>query len=148
MATRIEFVPDNSHLVSLDVKSLYTSIPNAEGIKAVKKSLDNHPKRTVAIKVITTFLASILRLNNFIFNYTNYLKPKGCAIGTICAPLYANIFMDHFEKNLIYPLIKGFSLIYLRFIDDIFFIWTGNKKDLMNFLNELNSKHESIQSEY
>ena len=43
----VEFVPDNSYFVSLDVKSLYTSIPNAEGIKAVRMSLDNHPKRTV-----------------------------------------------------------------------------------------------------
>ena len=36
----VEFVPDNSYLVSLDVQSLYKSIPNAEGIKAVKKSLE------------------------------------------------------------------------------------------------------------
>ena len=56
--------------------------------------------------------------------------------------------MDHFEKILIYPYIKEFSLIYLRFIDDIFFIWTGNKKDLMKFLNELNTKHDSSKSEY
>ena len=56
--------------------------------------------------------------------------------------------MDHFEKNLIYPFIKGFSLIYLRFIDDIFFIWPGNKKDLMKFLNELYTKEESSKFEY
>ena len=43
---------------------------------------------------------------------------------------------------------KGFSVIYLRFIDDIFFVWTSNKKDLMKFLNELNTKHESIKFEY
>ena len=40
----VESVPDNSYLVPLDVKPLYTSNPNAEGIKAVKKSLDNHPE--------------------------------------------------------------------------------------------------------
>ena len=33
------------------------------------------------------------------------------------------------------------SLIYLRFIDDIFFIWTGSKTDLEKNLNELNTKH-------
>ena len=51
--------------------------------------------------------------------------------------------MDHFEKRLTYPFIKGFSLIYL-----IFFIWTDNKKDLMKVLNKLNRKHESIKFEY
>ena len=102
----------------------------------------------MATKVITTFLALILTLNNLIFNSRNYLQTKGCAMGTICAPSYANIFMDHFEKKLIYPFIKGLSLIYLRFIDDIFFIWTGNKKDLMKFLNDLNTKDESIKFQY
>ena len=32
----IQYALDNTYLVSLDVKSLYTSILNAEGIKAVK----------------------------------------------------------------------------------------------------------------
>ena len=38
----INFVSDNAYLVSLDVKFLYTSIPKAEGIKAVKESFDKH----------------------------------------------------------------------------------------------------------
>ena len=102
-------------LITFHVKSLYTSIPNAEGIKTVKKSLNNHPKQTVAAKAITTFSAFTITLNNFIFNSRNYLQRKGYAMGTICAPSHANIFMDHFEGN---PFIKGFALIYLRFIDD------------------------------
>ena len=43
---------------------------------------------------------------------------------------------------------KTFSLIYLRFIDNIFFKWTGSKADLENFLNKLNAKHLSIKFEY
>ena len=55
--------------------------------------------------------------------------------------------MDHFERKFIYPFIKTFLLIYLRFIDDIFFIWTGSKTDLEKFLNELNTNHSSIKFE-
>ena len=66
---------------------------------------------------------------------------------TICSPFWTN-FMDHFENKFIYTFIKRVSLVYLRFIDDIFFIWTGNKKDFMKFLNELNSKDESIKFEH
>ena len=33
-------------------------------------------------------------------------------------------------------------------MDDIFSIWTDNKKDLMKFLSALNTKHESIKFEY
>ena len=86
----------------------YNNIPNAEGIKSVETSLGKYSKRTASTKVITTFLALILTLNNFIFNFKNYLQIKGCAMGTICAPSYANIFMDHFERKFIYPFIKTF----------------------------------------
>ena len=69
-------------------------------------------------------------------------------MGAICTPSYVNIVMAHFERKFIYPFIKAFSLMYLRFIDDIFFIWKGSKIDIEKFLNELNSKHSSIKFEY
>ena len=126
---QIDFAPDNSYLASLDVKPLYTNIPNAEGIKSVKTSLEKHSKRTASTKVITIFLALLLTLNNLIFNCKNYLQIKGCAMGTICPPSYANIFMNHIKRKFIYPFIKTFSLISLTFIDDIFFIWAGSKAE-------------------
>ena len=55
----------------------------------------------------------------------------GCAMGTICAPSYANIFMANFEAKHIYPYIKEKSLLYLRYIDDIFMIWKGTKVELI-----------------
>ena len=69
-------------------------------------------------------------------------------MGTICASSCANILMDHFERKLIYLFLKKFSLKYLRFIDDIFFIWTGSKTDLQKILYELNGKHLSIKFEH
>ena len=59
---KIEKLPDNSNLVSLDVRSLYAS---SESIKAIKTSLEKFLRRTVATNVITTFLSVILTLNNF-----------------------------------------------------------------------------------
>ena len=53
--------------------------------------------------IITTFLALILTLNNFIFDCIHYLQIKGCAMVTIRAPAYANIFMASFELKYIYP---------------------------------------------
>ena len=55
----IETIPDNSYLVFLDARSLYTGIPNSEGIKAVKTSVENCLGRKVATKVITTFKSLI-----------------------------------------------------------------------------------------
>ena len=90
-------VPPNSLLVPMDVKSLYTSIPNNEGIVSVKKKYDHCPKKSIPTKIITIFLALILTPNNtFIFNSKFYLQTKSCAMGTICAPSYENIFMSEY----------------------------------------------------
>ena len=109
----IESVPNNSYFVSLDIKSLHTGSPNAEVIKAVKAFLGNFPKKTVATKFITTFLALILAINNFMFNFKNYLQIKECVMGTISAPSYANIFYDHFEIKYISLFLKVLSILRL-----------------------------------
>ena len=74
-------VSDDSYLVSLDVRSLYTNIPHKEGIEAVKQKLKKS-KPSINIKVILTFLKLILTLNNFVFNDINYPQKKGCAMDT------------------------------------------------------------------
>ena len=55
-------VPPNSFLATIDVKPLYTSIPNNEGIASVKKKYDHYPNKTIPNKIITTFLTLILTL--------------------------------------------------------------------------------------
>ena len=72
----------------------------------------------------------------------------GCVMGTICAPVYANVFMAQFEKQKIYPYIKNGSILYLRYIDDTFMIWTESKEELLVFLVNLNSNHKTIEFEH
>ena len=76
------------YLVSLDVRSLYTSIPHKEGIEAVKQKLKKS-KPSISIRVILIFLKLILSLNNFVFNGINYLHKKGSTMGTKCATSYS-----------------------------------------------------------
>ena len=130
------------------MRSLYTNIPNAEGISAVKRTFNNYSKKTTSTKVIQTFLALILTLNNFVFDCIHYLQIKGCAMGTICAPAYANIFMANFELKYVYPHIKDKTKMLLRFIDDLFMTWTGSEQELLDFINDLNKKHSSTKFEF
>ena len=69
---------------------------------------------------IFTFIFICMYLNNFIFNSKNFIQTKRCAMETICAPSYTNIFMDYFVRKYIYPLIEGKSLTYFRYIDYMF----------------------------
>ena len=57
----VNHVSDDSYLVSLDVRSLYTNIPHKEGIEAVKQKLKKS-KRSISIKVISALLKFILTL--------------------------------------------------------------------------------------
>ena len=133
----------------MNVKSLYASIPNNKGIASVKKKYDHYPNKTIPTKIIITFLALILTLNNFVFNSKLYLQIKGYAMGTICAPSYANTSCQNSKKNIkhIYPLIKNKSVIYLRYIDDIFMVRIKFDSELRRFINEINQKHQSIKSD-
>ena len=131
----IDHVSDDFYLVSLDVRSLYTNIPHKEGIEAVKQKLKKS-KPSISIKVILTFLKLILTPNNFVFNGINYLQKKRCAMGTKCAPSYANIFMGWFEEKFIFSLPTNLSDFYLRFTDDILLIWNGTKIEFYDFLKK------------
>lgn len=69
-------------------------------------------------------------------------------MGTKCAPCYANLFMGKFEETYIYPRIKKLCQLYLRYIDDIFVIWKGTKKEFQNFVKELNRCHPTIKFDF
>ena len=66
------------------------------------------------------------------------------AMGTAVAPNYANLFMDRFETKALanWPLKP---LIWLRFIDDIFMIWTHGEDTLNEFITYLNGIHPTIK---
>ena len=109
---------------------------------------DNYSKKTTNTKIITTFLALILTLNNFLFDCMHHLLIKGCVLGTIYAPTYANVFMANFELKYIYPYIKHKTKMFLRFIDDLFMIWTSSEQELLDVMTGLNKKNPSIKFEF
>ena len=68
----------------------------------------------------------------------------GTAIGTKFAPAYANLFMTRLEERLL-EASPYKPLIWMRFIDDVFFIWMHGKEELESFINYLNSSHKTIK---
>ena len=69
-------------------------------------------------------------------------------MGTKCAPTYSSLFMGKFEEINIIPRIRNFILLYVRYIDDIFFIWKGTEEELQKFLAEVNDIHPTIKFDY
>ena len=52
------------------------------------------------------------------------------------------------EGNNIYPLIKLKVQLYLTYIDDMFFIWTGSENKLQQFISKITELHPSIKFDF
>ena len=137
-------VPEDCILVTFDVTSLYTNIPNDQGINAVHNFLKKHKPLYASVDTIILLLSEVLTKNNFEFNGKHYLQVGGTAMGTKLAPSYANIFMGELEKKTIEAYDKE-PLLWVRFIDDIFSIWTHGENELHKYHEHLNSYHENIK---
>ena len=92
-------VPEDTILVSMDVTSLYTNIPQEEGIHIVCKAYDAFYKTEPPIPthLLQRALRLILTENSFHFNGRDYLQIHGTAMGTKMAVAFANIFMAKVE---------------------------------------------------
>ena len=69
-------------------------------------------------------------------------------MGTKCAPNYANIFKDIFEKTFIYPLVNNMTKLYLQFTNDIFIKWTGTFGQLLEFKQRIEEVYPSIKFDF
>ena len=130
-------IPKNCILVTMDVSSLYTNIDQDEGAEACFQKLESRKNKTVPSSFLKKLILVVLQSNVFRFGTSFYSQIKGTAMGTPMAPNYANIFMDIFEQNLVeayYNKTGIRPLIWLRYIDDIFFIWTHGDESLNQFI--------------
>ena len=86
----------------------------------------------------------VLKNNYFEFDTKVHQQISETAIGTKCAPPYACIFMDKVENEFLETqTIK--PLVWLRYIDDIFFIWNESEEKLETFLKNLNEFHPNLR---
>ena len=86
----------------------------------------------------------ILTMNNFSSNDNHYLQIHGTAMGTKMTPSYANLFLGYFEANALENA-PFQPHTWLRYIDDIFMIWTEGPDNLNIFIDYLNNIHSTIK---
>ena len=89
----------------------------------------------------------VLKNNYFEFDISVYQQVSRTVIGTKFAPPYAYIFMDHLE-NSFWKKQTLKPLAWLRYIDNVFFIWTHSEEELKEFMIELNSFDSNIKFTY
>ena len=91
----------------------------------------------ITSKMLRSLMMLVLKCNAFSFGTSIYKQIKGTCMGTPMTPNYANLFMDRLENNMINSFRDETGLaplVWYRFIDDIFFIWTSGEESLNNFI--------------
>ena len=143
-------LPPGSILVTVDVAALYTNIPTQEGLTAMQAALDQRADKTIPTEYLMELLSLVLKHNIFEFNKNLYVQNLGTAMGPAISPTYANIMMGTVDSKLqvlAKRLCNGNNPIhtYLRFLDDIFIIWTGSPNSLLTFLQDINEIHPTLK---
>ena len=73
-----------------------------------------------------------------------FTQLTGIAMGTKLAPALATIYIADLEETFI----ESRSLkphLWVRYIDDVFTIWTHSRNDFDNFLADLNQRQHRIR---
>ena len=125
-------------LLTLDVSSLYTNIPNEEGTMATLRA--QRQARPGDIQPSNLSLIEMLAQ----FDGENYLQVGGTAMDTRVVPSFANIFMNDFEEKHVYTHHLQ-PLAWYRYINDIFCLWQHGEEELEKFTTHLSSVHETIK---
>ena len=102
------------------------------------------PENSSQPGTIQSFLDIILTNNNFLYNDMFSQQIMGTAIGTICAPPYASIFMHKIESQILKHAPHSIRF-WRRFIDDHFFIFTHGEDKLHEVLTFMNEIHPTIK---
>jgi hypothetical protein len=145
------FVQDSSHalrilnnlhldgtsnlLFTIDVTSLYTSIPHNEGLAALRYHLERRTNKTPSTDTILRLTELVLNLNNFSFEDQHYLQTKGVAMGSKAGCGYACLFVGHFEERVLSSYTGAIPRLFKRYIDDVFGIMCGPREELDEFIN-------------
>ncbi|CAJ0921398.1 unnamed protein product [Ranitomeya imitator] len=138
-------------LVTADVEALYSSIRHIDGLQAVGKYLSQSNIDNETSEFILELLRFILTHNAFMFAGKVYLQLQGTAMGASCAPSYANLFMGAWERSIFQENeVEGMKRVHnwIRFIDDILFIWEGPVNELETLMNHLNQNDRNIRLTY
>ena len=137
-------IPEGALLCTVGVVGLYPSIPHGEGLEVIREALNRRENPGVAPGTLVGLASLVLENNYFEFNDRFYRQKLGTAIGTKFAPAYANLFMTKLEERLL-DASPDKPLVWMRLIDDVFFIWTHGEERLISFINYLNRSHETIK---
>ena len=113
-------VPSGYHMVSFDVKSLFTNVPLKYTIGLVLEQIYN--KGELVTNITRSEMKEMLLLYkknvHFSYNHDICIQRDGVAMGSPLSPVLAGIFMVNLERLLV-PKLNVYINFWRRYVDDL-----------------------------
>ena len=132
-------------LFTMDVKSLYTVIPNDSGLHGLAYFLDKRPVLQPSTSALTRLAELVLTLNAFSFNQQYYSQVGGVAMGSRMDPNYACLFVGYMEEPILSTYTVFIPQLYKRYIDDIVGAASCRREELEDFITHVSTFHPALQ---
>jgi hypothetical protein len=139
-----------TYIITADITSLYTNIPNGDGASEVAATVSADAENAPHIRnqyKTRELLKLVLENNGFEFNNEYYIQRNGTAMGTIMAPTYANIYLRGKEERQLHqtPEHIASAKIHKRYIDDVFILYENTNNDLPKYISLLRAAYAPLQ---
>ena len=136
------------HMVSFDVKNLFTQVPIDEALRVTEKRLTSgqslSERTSIPAPQLVELVELCLRSSYFQFEDSFYEQVDGTAMGSPLSPVIANLYMESLEEAAISSAELQPNL-WVCYVDDTFVIWTHGQEELHQFHQHLNNQHCNIQ---
>ena len=139
------FSSDTRFLFTMDVKSLYTVIPNDEGLRALKHFFDRRSDLEPSTPTLLRLAELVLNLNCFSFGDKFFQQINGVAMGTKMGPNYANLFVGFIEEQIFTQYSGPLPELFKRFIDDCIGATSLDRAQLESFIHFVNNFHPALE---
>ena len=96
------FLGQNKLEFTMDITSIYTVIPNDEGLRALRHFFDQRTVKEPCSETLLRLAELALTCTQLIFIHSNYHKQtNGVAMDTKMGPSYANLFVGFIEHHFL-----------------------------------------------
>ena len=141
-------IAEDEIMISVDVKSLFTSVPTMDALAAIREILEADKDLKSRTGMTTGSILDLVKLcmiTNFQFRGNHYELTDGLAMGAPSSPVIANLYMGKLEEKAIPS--RSFEgpkpKFWRRYVDDIFALL--KKAKFRKFLTHLNAQHPKIR---
>lgn len=128
---------------------MYSNIPRDELLTVLKTKLTQSQKFIQEeIEDIVRITKNIINQSYFSYKDKIYYDPEGLPMGGPLSAILAEIYVRHFEEELIMSKTNSFFQkikFYARYVDDTFMILKCSNRQTKLFLNQLNNLHPKIK---